>query len=52
VVPGHENELGHVVLHREPYWLTVDRLSPFGPVNSVIMTWGEKFHYERGPQAP
>ena len=52
VIPGHENELGHVVLHREPYWLTADRLSHFGPVNSVIMTWGEKFHYERAPQAP
>ena len=52
VIPGHENELGHVVLHREPYWLTVDRLAALEPVNAVIMTWGEKFHYERVPQAP
>jgi L-ascorbate metabolism protein UlaG (beta-lactamase superfamily) len=51
VIPGHENELGHVVLHREPYWLTADRLTAFEPVNAVFMTWGEKFSYERAPNA-
>ena len=52
VVPGHENELGHELLHREPYWLTVDRLAAAAPVNAVIMTWGEQFHYEPPRHTP
>jgi len=44
VITGHENELGHSVDHREPFWLTYDRLqdanAPF-----LLMTWGESFHY-------
>jgi L-ascorbate metabolism protein UlaG (beta-lactamase superfamily) len=46
VITGHENELGHSVDHREPFWLTYDRLqnstAPF-----LLMTWGESFHYRR-----
>ena len=49
VITGHENELGHSVDHREPFWLTYDRLqesdAPF-----LLMTWGEAFHYR--PNAP
>ena len=41
---GHENELGHTVDHREPFWLTYDRIegaeAPF-----LLMTWGESFYY-------
>lgn len=46
VIPGHENELGHAVLHREPYWLTADRLEAVGVDAGLIMTWGENYHYE------
>jgi L-ascorbate metabolism protein UlaG (beta-lactamase superfamily) len=44
VIPGHENELGHSVDHREPYWLTYDRLQETDTV-FLLMTWGEAFHY-------
>lgn len=45
VITGHENELGHSVDHREPYWLTYDRMSKCRyPL--VLMTWGESFHYD------
>jgi len=47
VITGHENELGHSIDHREPYWMTYDLLdesdAPF-----LLMTWGESFHYQRG----
>lgn len=46
VVTGHENELGHTIDHREPYWLTYRRAANIGcPL--VLMTWGETFRYER-----
>ncbi len=51
VIPGHENELGHKVLHREPHWLTYDRLQRVLPHRAVLMTWGEEFHYETSPAA-
>jgi len=44
VITGHENELGHSIDHREPYWLTYDRMSR-SPYPLVVMTWGESFHY-------
>jgi L-ascorbate metabolism protein UlaG (beta-lactamase superfamily) len=44
IITGHENELGHTIDHREPYWLTYDRMRdtvyPY-----LLMTWGESFHY-------
>ncbi|MCK4772240.1 MAG: MBL fold metallo-hydrolase [Candidatus Latescibacteria bacterium] len=44
IITGHENELGHSIDHREPFWLTYDRLMrSIYPV--VVMTWGESFHY-------
>jgi len=47
IITGHENELGHTIDHREPYWLTYDRLyktdHPY-----LLMTWGESFHYNKG----
>jgi L-ascorbate metabolism protein UlaG (beta-lactamase superfamily) len=46
VIPGHENELGHVVSHREAYTQDYERMFglhyPF-----VMMTWGESFLYQR-----
>lgn len=51
VIPGHENELGHTVDDRVPFWgdieyleLTNDEL--FESETPVIqMIWGESFHY-------
>ncbi len=44
IITGHENEMGHTIDHREPYWLTYERLyrSPFP---KLLMTWGEKYFY-------
>lgn len=46
VLPGHENEMGHTVDHREDYTQTYNRFAgsraPF-----VVMAWGEMFHYRR-----
>ena len=51
VIPGHENELGHSLDDRVPFWgdsefleLTYAELKASNyPV--VIMTWGESYHY-------
>jgi len=55
VITGHENEMGHTIDHREPYWLTYQRKvgsDRFGGSRTVgysrplvLMTWGESFHY-------
>lgn len=45
VIPGHENELGHTIDHREPYFLNKKRLGKFNS-NLVQLTWGEWFFYE------
>lgn len=45
VVTGHENEMGHTVDHREPFWLSYDRLrKSSAPV--LLMTWGEVYAYK------
>lgn len=46
VITGHENELGHSVDHREPYWLTYRRLQEFIS-KSIVMTWGERYLYTK-----
>jgi L-ascorbate metabolism protein UlaG (beta-lactamase superfamily) len=44
VITGHENEMGHVVPHREDYTQTYTRL--FGTAAPyLVMTWGETYHY-------
>lgn len=51
VLPGHENELGHQLWDRVPYWgdseylkLTYPQLlASKYPV--LVMTWGERYHY-------
>lgn len=46
IITGHENEMGHVVAHREDYTQTYNRL--FGtPYPYLVMSWGESFHYRR-----
>ena len=57
IITGHENEMGHTIDHREPYWLTYQRREGsdrFGGSNKVgydtpliLMTWGESYHYLR-----
>jgi len=45
IIPGHENELGHTIDHREPYWLNYTRLGEGVIYPWIQMTWGEKYHY-------
>jgi L-ascorbate metabolism protein UlaG (beta-lactamase superfamily) len=45
IIPGHENELGHTIDHREPYWLNENRLGNKTDFPWVQMVWGEKYHY-------
>lgn len=57
VITGHENEMGHTIDHREPYWLTYQRKTGsdrFGGSRLVgydkplmVMTWGESYHYQQ-----
>ncbi len=57
VITGHENEMGHTIDHREPYWLTYQRRSGsprFGGDPDVgydtpllLMTWGESYDYQQ-----
>ncbi len=57
IITGHENEMGHTIDHREPYWLTYQRREGsdrFGGSRDVgytyplvLMTWGESYHYSR-----
>ena len=54
VLPGHENELGHQLWDRVPYWgdseylkLTYPQLlASKYPV--LVMAWGERYHYAPG----
>jgi len=56
VITGHENEMGHTIDHREPYWLSYQRKTGserFGGDPEVgydhplvLMTWGESYHYK------
>ena len=44
LITGHENELGHSIDHREPNWLTYDRLQEV-KTPYILMTWGERYHF-------
>jgi L-ascorbate metabolism protein UlaG (beta-lactamase superfamily) len=54
VIPGHENELGHPVDDRVPYWGDSEYLELTYPELKksdyplVLMVWGESYHYVRG----
>ncbi len=51
VLPGHQNELGHAIWDRVPYWGDSEYLHLTYPQLLVsdypvlVMTWGESFHY-------
>ena len=57
IITGHENEMGHTIDHREPYWLTYQRREGsdrFGGTRGIgydtpliLMTWGESYLYNR-----
>jgi L-ascorbate metabolism protein UlaG (beta-lactamase superfamily) len=44
IITGHENEMGHTIDHREPFWLNANRWSEI-LTPRIQMAWGEKFHY-------
>jgi L-ascorbate metabolism protein UlaG (beta-lactamase superfamily) len=51
VLPGHQNELGHPVWDRVPYWGDAEYLRLTYPellasdYPVLVMTWGESYHY-------
>lgn len=52
ILPGHENELGHPIDDRVPFWgdsdflqLTYPELKR-SPYRVIVMAWGEGFHYQ------
>jgi L-ascorbate metabolism protein UlaG (beta-lactamase superfamily) len=46
MITGHEDELGHMIEQRKPYWMTYDRTAKCAcPV--LVMTWGESYRYVR-----
>ena len=45
IIAGHENEMGHTIDHREPYWLNYPRLGDKTTFPWIQMVMGEKFHY-------
>ncbi len=45
LIPGHENELGHLNEHREPYDQAYERLCDVD-VPSQVLVWGERLHVE------
>ena len=57
IITGHENEMGHTIDHREPYWLSYQRRQGsdrFGGSRDVgyntpliLMSWGESYHFMR-----
>lgn len=44
-LPGHENEMGHTIDHREPYWLNDMRLGNPKEFAWIQLIWGEKIRY-------
>lgn len=41
VLPGHENELGHLFEHREPYDQSYEKLRDLPDYESHVLSWGE-----------
>jgi L-ascorbate metabolism protein UlaG (beta-lactamase superfamily) len=52
VIPGHENELGHGVYDRVPFWGDAEYLELIYPELKasdyplILMTWGETYHFK------
>jgi len=51
VITGHENEMGHVVAHREDYTQTYNRLYTTATPH-LVMTWGETYQFTPPLQKP
>jgi hypothetical protein len=49
VMTAHENELGHGIHSRHPYWEMHARLKSI-PYPFVVTAWGEKYHYFKKSQ--
>ena len=45
VISSHENELGHGIHHRIPYW-RYNNWSKSMPHPLIVMAWGESYHYK------
>ena len=51
IIPGHENELGHTIDDRVPFWYDSEYLELTYPELKssdyplILMTWGESYHY-------
>ncbi len=45
VIPGHENEVGHGIDKRKPFYLDYDRLKGL-EYPGIVMAWGESFYYQ------
>ncbi len=51
IIPGHENELGHTIDDRVPFWDDSEYLELTYPELKssdyplILMTWGESYHY-------
>jgi L-ascorbate metabolism protein UlaG (beta-lactamase superfamily) len=49
LIPGHENEMGHQIDHREEYTQDYERM--FGlNYPYIVMTWGESYLYTKQPR--
>jgi hypothetical protein len=44
VISAHENELGHGIHSRHPFW-KMHRRAESIPYPLLVMSWGEAFHY-------
>lgn len=44
VIPGHENELGHGLFDRKPYWQSYEKMQEIG-CPFVVLVWGESYYY-------
>ncbi len=44
IISGHENELGHKITHREPYWQSYKVASQLD-TPLFVLTWGESIYY-------
>lgn len=44
IITGHENEMGHSIDHREPFWLTLEKMEDIEKP-SIVMAWGENYWF-------
>lgn len=46
IITGHENELGHTIDHREPYWLAFEKMNKIN-IPYIIMACGENYMLQK-----